>query len=134
MDKLSQGEADVINNAMPASQANKPLGNRIKEIEDYGLVIVPLEVTENSIDFVMPFRMRIANVVVRCTATKGQGKMMLKRVETGITSNIDCATKDRSYRAATIVSDQADIVAGETLNVQTVQNARGILYIVGYKI
>lgn len=137
MVKLTQGQADKIDNNSPINQLYS-VGERAKQHDDYDMVVLKLTVgadATGALSFTMPsFNIEIVDIVAQCTASNASGTLTLRRVTTAISSAIVCAVGDVISRSTDVVQAAKNIVASEVLNVIANGAAdRGIVYITGFR-
>lgn len=138
---LNQAAADAVDNENPRFQQAQ-IGERIKEIQDSGLVAQRVDVTAaaNSTpkSFTVDYDMVLVDVVLRATAAASAGTLQLRRATTGITNAIACATDLTIGRAGTISDAGRTLVAGETLNLIAAgtgaSSVRGEVVLIGYRV
>lgn len=92
-------------------------------------------------DFVMPYAMNIAFMVVQAQATATTGTLQLRRSTTAISDAVVCATNHAVTYMSTCDDAQAATTVGETLNFISTGSdgteagkVRAIVYIVGTQV
>lgn len=92
-------------------------------------------------DFVMPYAMNIAFMVVQAQATATTGTLQLRRSTTAISDAVVCATDHAVTYMASCDNAQAATTVGETLNFISTGSdgteagkVRAIVYIVGTQV
>lgn len=139
--RLDQGAADLLDNMNQPAQLAQ-LGERVKEIQDSGLIVQRVNVTAaaNSTpkSFTVNYDMVLIDVYVRATATASNGTLQLRRATTAITDTIAAATDTNIDRAASITDAGQLLVAGETLNLIAAgtgaESVRGDVFLLGYRV
>ena len=117
-DLLVEAEAVEVNSLMPGSQ-NARVGDRIKELQNRGIVVQQAAVIADAtggFSFTVEYSGILLDVTVACRASNGSGTLTLRRAANAISSAIVCATDDVLSRTTTIVHAEKDVVAAETLN------------------
>jgi len=116
---LVEGEARELNDLMPGNQ-NVRIGDRLKELQDRGLVMQEVTVIADAtggMDFVVEHTGILVDVMCLCTVANALGTMILNRVAAPISSAMIAAVQDVATRTTTIVTAEKVLAAGETLNI-----------------
>lgn len=111
MKKFSQGDADTLNNAMPANQATL-LGTAILGVHTYGDFQLVVDIPAGAVGLITPlpldarpenrFDFEILDVLVRTDTTVTSSTVQIKKGTTAVTDAIVSATAKALTRAGTL--------------------------------